>query len=199
MSKAGLILAAAFALTIAAPAQSAAGASSRSCGSFRNGASFHSDGGYYDAYYTVHVAGPASCLGARQVMRRWEDPFALASPRGWRCVHNNVYAPYASTCRRPRVVVRDYFSSTLVACDDIRSSDGTETATGIDVHGGRCSTGRTVARDFMDDPSCAVNFQSQSAYDCYVAGYHCTGDIVTARESDISCTGDRRIGFIVDT
>lgn len=57
-----------------------------------------------------------------------------------------------------------------------------------------CTDAREIAKAFVGDPACAINFQSAYDYDCYEESatntYTCTGTIETVEERSIECDYD---------
>jgi hypothetical protein len=162
------------------------------------------NGTTYQTYSQVEVAqGSVSCAKARAVVRAYDG--LATPPRGWHCARTESSGGESDTdrCRHSTVLV--YGFQTFVPrpastpgnffdCPDIDSSNGIYYATAISTTHDTCTNARVVAREFMDDPACAINFHSSSNYDCFETigerTYHCTGTIETARESSIACAYD---------
>ena len=171
------------------------------CGTLHEG--YINEGDAISAVYVQVevVRGSVSCVKARAVVNAFESTGGIgALPHGWHCTNAalSVGTALADECRKGNT--RVYGINTypprpastpgnFLNCTNVTS--GIYTATSIDTTADSCVNARVVANEFINDPACAINFQSSSDYDCYESigsrTYHCTGTIETARESSIEC------------
>jgi len=78
---------------------------------------------------------------------------------------------------------------------------GSQTATSIQTLGVSCDEAYRVAKQFIDSPACAPNYQSNSDYSCFLPPYGCSGTIQTTRRSALLCADgtQRQLRFYLDS
>lgn len=198
MRRAGIAGAFLLAVAAAVATTSAHASSQRSCGTIRT----HQGGSPSSPLATFKVIvtrGSVSCATAKRVAYDYQN-YSPPVPAGWRCstVVNGV-------CTKGSSSVETILTNTPGSgqfCSDIQASDGVESATSIFTTSGSCASARSLAKQFMDSPDCAINFQTANPYDCFLlegsSQYHCTGTIDTVRQSSIECDLTKQKAVIFD-